>query len=306
MDGIDLVQVQAREGVNIFSLPCLLVSIKNIVPGLSGLRSSPSVGLRPTPHCPGRCSIPVQVNRQTRETEGGPCLPGLKINTRSVSQPVVPTARNEPEGTQAAPIAARSQEGTNQVKYEEQQYVISLLSAGTSVDDAAEALVMRRAVAEVVRVAQDMQTQAGYAQEAAQRRAQWHYTLYAPEKPPVKIKSGGRVSGGATETDLYQRQARQAYKVLVDDLPAFCKDQKLDLAAMTEVVNGKRWEHKGWLCIWSGNQLDQGRQASPPNDLVDQAEREYQRGQEAAKTPRRQDSAYTVSPPVVVYAPKGK
>jgi hypothetical protein len=193
------------------------------------------------------------------------------------------------------------------VRHDEQQYVRGLLEAGQSIEDAAEALVMRRAIAEVEKIKQGMVNAAGWAQEEAQRRSQWYYTLYAPREKPVKIKEGQRMPDGTIpERDLWQQPGRQAYKVLVTDLPAFCKSHKLNLEAMTELVKGKRWEVNGWQCVWSGDQLDKGRQGSPPNDKVDQAAREYRKAQDELKTPRKQESVYTPAPPMVVWSPSGK
>jgi hypothetical protein len=193
------------------------------------------------------------------------------------------------------------------VKNDERQYVLSLLQAGQSTEYAAEALVLRRAVAEVEEVAA-YAVRLDRAQEAnALRMSLYYYTLYAPQEKAVKVRDGARLGDGTVEAELWQRPGRQAYKVLVSDFPAFCKERRLNLDAMTELVKGKRWDVNGWQCVWSGDQLDRGQQGDPPmrasqEDSVASLTR--RRAEDAVRPPRKAESAYSPPPPAIAWTPR--
>ena len=96
------------------------------------------------------------------------------------------------------------------VNSQEKQFVIAALRSGQSVQDAAEALVMRRAVEEVEKVAQELRRRANVQGRARER---FYYTLLGPKPEPTLV----RVSDEGVE--MWEQPARQEYRVRCVDFP---------------------------------------------------------------------------------------
>ena len=141
---------------------------------------------------------------------------------------------------------------------EERQYTIRQLGDNPTQADiarAAAALVQYRAEQEVRRVANDIISAAGSYERT--KRLYW-YPLLSPKPAPVKVRD-------AEGVEMWQQPQRQQYKVRLSDLPAFCKENGLDLKAMTEVGEGIRKEHKGWLrAPFQGGQFEMGKTYEEP------------------------------------------
>jgi hypothetical protein len=176
----------------------------------------------------------------------------------------------------------------------ERSFITALLSEGKSVEDAAEALVMKRAIAEVERVANDIAYSEAHNRWVLGLR---FVTLYSPQPEPVLV---GKEKG----VEMWQTPARQEYKVKVLDLPAFAQEMKLNLRDLQAVTEGKRRDVKGFICIPSGATMDVGEAWTDPNP--ERIGREARQAAEAkeAQNPRKVKSAYTPSAPVIEWTPK--
>jgi hypothetical protein len=180
------------------------------------------------------------------------------------------------------------------VKHEERQFIIGKLTAGQKPDSIAHDLLMMGALEEVERVAQDMAEA-----EARQKwsREQSCYVIMGPQpKPEIIDKRPG--------VEVYQTPARQEYRVKVIDFAAFCKEMGLNLAQMTEVVEGKRRDVQDYRCVWTGGNFDMGRAwvDSAPRLNAEQAQRQ-RREQEGTW---KKQSVYSPVPPVIEWTPPEK
>ncbi len=176
----------------------------------------------------------------------------------------------------------------------DRQFITERLAAGDKHDSIAHALLMRRALEEVEQVANWI---AGAEHSAALIQQYIYYTVLGPQPELVLVRDEGGV-------ELWQRQGRQQYKVLVKDYPQFCRDMKLNYKEMEAVATGSQYEYKGWISAGnSGFHYDQTRAAPPPPTPRALADAEADRDQ-AKRTPKvKQMSAYTPSPDPITYMP---
>jgi hypothetical protein len=182
------------------------------------------------------------------------------------------------------------------VNNKDRTFIAAQLQAGQKPDSVAHALLMRRALEEVEKVAREL----AYSESrSAWITEQRYVTLFGPKLAPVLV-------GVENGTELWQSPARQEYKVRMIDLPAFAKEMGLDLKALREVTEGKRSDVKGYICLPTGAPFDVGIQWIDPNpENARRAERKAKEAEEA-KHPRKKMSAYPLAAPVIDWTPAQK
>jgi hypothetical protein len=177
------------------------------------------------------------------------------------------------------------------VKNEDRQYIASLLEAGQKPDSVAHSLLMRRALAEVETVAREMAVRERMTGFARQRE---YVTILGPRQEPVMVEKNSTV-------ELWQRPARQEYRVRLLDFAAFCKSFGLDEKAMREVIAGNRRDAKGYECLATYATNDRGVAWVDPEP---QKRAIASRKAVEAQGPRIKESVYSPSLPVIEWTPQ--
>jgi hypothetical protein len=109
------------------------------------------------------------------------------------------------------------------IPHDERTYILTLHEQGRTPEYIAQALIERRALAEVIGVLQD---RAAHTRSKEQEQAATHYVYLAPRTP--------------------DSEARQPVRVYLHDLPAFCAAHGLKQDRMEQVARGEIDEHRGW------------------------------------------------------------
>ena len=122
------------------------------------------------------------------------------------------------------------------ITIEERSWIAEQLESGQTPDAVTDALVHRRARADVDEVVRFLDSA-----EQGHRREMEHayYAILAPQPEPTLTEDAAGV-----QTLTYP--PRQEYMVLVANLAAFCKEHGLDLKKMEQVVAGRLQDYKGW------------------------------------------------------------
>lgn len=164
-------------------------------------------------------------------------------------------------------------------------FIAERLAAGEDKSSIASSLLMRRALEDVEKIAQDM-AQAEARQQFQRDHA--YYTVLGPQPQPVKVRDEGGV-------ELFQMQGRQQYRVLVKDFAVFCREMKLDHKKMEAVATGQQPEHRGWISGgYAGRLYDMTGSYMPPTCAEDQA---------APEPKEKRLSVYQATPDPITYTP---
>jgi hypothetical protein len=177
---------------------------------------------------------------------------------------------------------------------EERQYIIGRLAEGLSEDDVATGLPIRRARADVRKVAEDMAASAAQAAYAADLRwTELRGPLVGSKYEKIGVASDGK--------DIVRPRQRPLNRVNIRDLAEFCKAFELQPDRLMEVVYGEREEHKGFS---QGRVYALGGEVTrayrPPNDTATGAAARKKR--DTAKEPS-QHVQYAVQPETIHWHP---